>query len=152
MLDLPAVLRHEVDALRLFVAALKGEQDALKTGDTDALPGFVEQKNRTIVLLNRLGQQRNVFLRAAGLGSDRAGLLAWAKTSPDTQRLSEDLLKVAEEAKEINRLNGQLISMRLRATQAALEALTPKAANHGLYSASGQTTIRATGYRLIDSV
>lgn len=151
MLDLPAVLRHETEALGLFIAALKGEQGALKAGDTDALPGFVEQKNRTIVLLNRLGQQRNAFLQAAGLGTDRSGLLAWGKTSPDTERLSEALLKAAEEAKEINRLNGLLISMRLRATQAALEALTPRAANHGLYSATGQTTIR-TGYRLIDSV
>jgi flagellar biosynthesis protein FlgN len=152
MLDLPAVLRQEAEALQLFVSALQGEQEALKSGEIDALPDFVEQKSRTIALLNRLGEQRNALLKAARFAVDREGLLAWGKTSPDTQRLVDGLFKAAEEAKELNRLNGQLIAMRLRSTQAALEALTPKSAGHGLYSAQGQTTIRTTGYRLIDSV
>ena len=151
MQDIPSVLRQEAEALRLFVSTLEGEQLALKKGDTERLSAFVEQKNRTAALLGRLSQQRNSLLLAARFVKDREGLLAWGQTSPDAAALIDNFLALAEEAKELNRLNGQLITMHLNAAQGALAAITPQHSGHGLYSAKGQTTFH-TGYRLIDSV
>lgn len=153
MVNFPELLNQEAEAIGLFISALQGEQDALKTANIDALPAFGEQKGRTIALLRRLGQERNAFLRASKLGTDRDGLITWGKTSADAEALVNRFLALAEEAKELNRLNGQLISLRLRNTQAALSALGSENDKKGLYRSNGHAEIvPATGYRLIDSV
>lgn len=145
------VVGQEEAELKLLVAALGEEQDALKVGNTDLLEGLVAAKNRHLEALGRLGQKRNQLLKAARLPADREGLAQWAKQSGQ-QALVQGLLAQADEAKELNRLNGQLIALRLNSTQAALAALNPqRAAGQGLYGPKGQTKF-TTGYRLIDTV
>lgn len=145
------VIGQEEAELKLLVAALGEEQDALKVGNTDLLEGLVAAKNRHLEALGRLGQKRNQLLKAARLPADREGLAQWANQSGQ-QALVQGLLAQADEAKELNRLNGQLIALRLNSTQAALAALNPqRAAGQGLYGPKGQTKF-TTGYRLIDTV
>lgn len=145
------VLGQEEAELKLFVEALQNEQGALKTGNTDQLERIVAAKNRHIETLGRLGQQRNQLLLSLRLPEDRAGLRRWAQTAHQ-EALVAGFLQLADEAGELNRLNGQLIAMRLTSTQTALAALTPdRAAGQGLYGPRGQTRF-STGYRLIDTV
>lgn len=149
--QLAYVIGQEEAALKQFINALNDEQIALKAGNTDALDGIVDNKNRHIESLGRLAHQRNLLLRNAGLAQDREGLRAWGKKSAQSG-LIEVFLQLADEARELNRLNGQLIAMRLNSTQAALAALTPhRAPSQGLYGPKGQTSF-STGYRLIDTV
>lgn len=149
--QLAYVIGQEDAALRLFIAALEEEQAALKSGNTEALVQIVDHKNRQIDVLARCGHQRNQLLRAARLADDREGLKQWAEASGQ-QALIAGFLQLADQAKELNRLNGQLIAMRLNSTQAALAALTPhRAPGQGLYGPKGQTKF-STGYRLIDTV
>ena len=149
--QLAYVIGQEEAALKLFIAALQDEQEALKTGDTDRLEPVVAAKNRHIEALGRLGFQRNQLLKVARLPEDREGLTRWAKDSGNGE-LVAGFLRQVDEARELNRLNGQLIAMRLNSTQAALASLTPhRAAGQGLYGPKGQTSFN-TGYRLIDTV
>lgn len=142
---------QEEAALKLFVGALLEEQGALKVGDTDRLEKVVVVKNRQLEVLTRLGRQRNQLLKSIRLADDSEGLRAWAKASGQ-EALIDRLLILAEEAKELNRLNGKLITMRLNTTQTALAALAPhRAEGQGLYGPKGQTKF-STGYRLIDAV
>lgn len=145
------VVGQEEAELKALVAALGEEQDALKAGNTDLLEGIIATKNRQLETLARLGHKRNQLLKAARLPADRAGLTQWAAQSGQ-QALVASLLAEADEAKELNRLNGQLIALRLTSTQAALAALNPqRAAGQGLYGPKGHTKF-TTGYRLIDTV
>lgn len=149
--SLAYVIGQEEAELKLLVKALGDEQDALKVGNTEGLEGLIAAKNRHLESLSRLGHQRNQLLKAARLPEDRAGLAQWAANSGQ-EALVKAFLALADEAKELNRLNGQLISIRLNSTQSALAALTPhRAAEHGLYGPKGQTKY-STGYRLIDTV
>lgn len=149
--QLAYVIGQEEAALKLFIAALEEEQLALKAGNTDALERIIENKNRHIEALGRLGFQRNQLLKVARMPEDREGLMQWAKASGQTV-LVTGFLHFADEARELNRLNGQLIAMRLTSTQSALASLTPhRAAGQGLYGPKGQTSFN-TGYRLIDTV
>lgn len=145
------VIGQEEAELKLFIGALQDEQDALKTGNTDRLEKVVELKNRHIESLARLGHQRNQLLKSQRLADDREGLNLWAKTSGQGA-LVEGFLRFVDEARELNRLNGQLIAMRMTNTQSALAALTPhRMAGQGLYGPKGLTKY-SSGYRLIDTV
>jgi flagellar biosynthesis protein FlgN len=149
--QLAYVVGQEEVVLKQFINALTDEQNALKSGNADALDGIVDTKNRQIESLGRLAQQRNQLLRKAGFAIDRDGLRAWGQNTAQTG-LIDVFLQTADEARELNRVNGQLIAMRLNSTQAALAALTPhRAPSQGLYGPKGQTSF-TTGYRLIDTV
>ena len=149
--SLAFAIGQEEAELKGFVAALTEEQGALTSGNTDLLSGIINKKNKNIETLARLGHQRNLLLKTRGFPDDREGLEAWAKAA-NQQTLVSGFLYFVDEAKELNRLNGQLIAMRLTSTQTALAALAPeRAAGQGLYGPKGQTKF-TTGYRLIDTV
>lgn len=149
MNDIAYLLGQESSALESLIAALQEEQGLLKAGLADALAPVVERKNRHLESLARLGRRRNELLTAAGLAADRAGVADWAAKT-GRKDLADGFLALADEARELNRLNGQLIALRLQHTQAALETLAPPRPGQGLYGRSGKTSF-ATGYRLIDS-
>ena len=145
------VIGQEEAELKLLVTALSQEMDILKAGHADPLENAVANKTRHIEALARLGRQRNQLLNATRLPDDREGLAQWARGSGH-EALIQNFLALADEARELNRLNGQLIALRLNSTQAALAALTPhRADEQGLYGPKGQTRY-TTGYRLIDTV
>ena len=149
--QLAFAIGQEEAELKLFIAALEEEQGALKSGNTDLLERIVLNKNKHIEALARLGHRRNALLKAAQFAEDREGLTQWAGACGKNELLA-GFLHFADEAKELNRLNGQLIAIRLTSTQSALAALTPhRAAGQGLYGPRGQTKF-STGYRLIDTV
>lgn len=145
-----ACVTAEGEGVAAFVALLEKEQKSLQDGDIDALTGLAEEKAALIVRLGQIGDLRNQLLAAAGWPAEKAGLQAWGATSPEAAAAAQGLLAIAAEAKELNRLNGQLIAMHLQRTQGALAILTRSQAGSGLYGPNGQTTAR-TGYRFIDS-
>ena len=149
--DIAALLRDEIAAVQRFVQLLQTEQGFLQTGATDELTRCTGQKSVLAEGLVRLATARNEKLRAAGHGTDNDGLKQWAGVQGQAAaELHQRLLELAREARELNRLNGQLIAMRLSHTHAALAALSPERAASSLYGRDGQTNAR-TGYRIIDS-
>lgn len=149
MHDLAYLIGQESLALDQLISALIEEQDALKNGIADALPAIVEKKNKVLEGLARLDRKRGELLTTARCSADRDGLKKWAEGS-GRQDIVRDFLAKADEARELNRLNGQLIALRLQHTHSALDALVPTRSTQGLYGRSGKTSF-STGYRLIDS-
>ena len=147
--DIAYLIGQESTALDMLLAALREEQDILKSGMADNLAAVIERKNRQLETLARHGRRRNELLAGRGLKPDREGIAAWAR-SAGHEELGATFLALADEARELNRLNGQLIAMRLQATQSALSTLAPGHGGQGLYGPSGKTSF-ASGYRLIDS-
>lgn len=135
-----AAEHQHLDAL---VALMKQEQQSLVALDADELSSLTTQKNALLASLSSLSQKRHAALRAAGCEGSEAGMEPWLAASDEggAREQWERMLDVAREAKELNRVNGMLISKQLAHNQGVLNALrTPTNAPTGaIYGASGQT-------------
>ena len=149
--SLRAILDCQSQSLARFVELLRREQAALSKGDAAELPAINQNKTELIETLNRSDADRYRILTQAGYSGDATGMNAWLSSqADDMNRLWQKILQLAREAKELNRLNGQLIAARLQATDAALSALNVKAKEGSLYGPQGQKG-SFTGSRIIDS-
>lgn len=150
---LAELLTTEVKLVQSFIDCLSTEQEALKVGDVEALTAVNAQKTALAEQLNRLEDDRNALLQQSGLTADRQGVSSWLSKHPNDRAAAQawdQLMKLAGKARELNNLNGQLIAIRLQATNQALATLTQQTQRSTLYGPNGQTTLR-TGSRIIDA-
>jgi flagella synthesis protein FlgN len=134
----------EAEAVQQFVDLLKLEQAALGSGNTDDLPEFAEKKSKLAVHLGGLAAQRNATLSAQGFAADRVGVEAWCAKHGHEKKIVEAwtrILSLAAEARELNRLNGELIRIRMQYNTQALEALIGGKTSLDLYGPDGQSTM-----------
>lgn len=153
MPTLADLIAAEAGVVAAFVVLLKEEQEILKAGNPEALPDLIERKTDTAQKLAPLAAARNSELARAGFATDRAGIDAWLAKHPGNQGVRQQwqqLQTLAAEAKELNRVNGELIRLRMQNNAQALEALLAAAHRQDLYGADGQATQAATR-RIIDS-
>lgn len=153
MLSLTELFARESGLVREFIGQLSAEQAALTSGDVDALAPINARKAEIAEQLNAADGERSRVLRSAGFGGQSKDLLAWlVKSRGDRSAAGEwsKLLKLAAKARELNNLNGQLIAMRLQATNQALAVLSQQAQRSALYGPDGQSVHR-TGSRIIDA-
>ena len=148
------VLAEEKTLLQQFVDVLKREQSALSGGRIDELPDYTEQKAQLVAGLNRLAEQRRTFLSSHQLSNDKAGVERWCASHPEQKHAAghwADILLLASEARELNRLNGELIQLRMQHNTRALEALQGGKDALDLYGPDGQSTPRSK-QRINDAV
>ena len=148
------IITAEAEAVQQFVDLLKLEQSTLSKGKTDDLPAFAEQKSRLAIHLKNLATQRNTSLAVQGFGADRTGVESWCAKYPDEKTASmawTKILSLAGEARELNRVNGELIQMRMHHNAKALEALQGGRSSLDLYGPDGQSTT-AGNQRINDAV
>ena len=142
---MPAFLQNidaEADAAARFVELLKLEGEALKSGDIDSLDVLLQRKNEFADELGALSKQRNSFLSASGFSADRPGVDAWLAAHPASKlahKAWSRVLSLAGEARELNRLNGELIQIRMQYNAQALEALLGATRQPNLYGRDGQS-------------
>jgi flagella synthesis protein FlgN len=128
-----------------LLALMKQEQALLVAADADGLAELTPRKNALLQQLADLSAQRHAALSAAGCEGSEAGMEPWLAVSGNLEARAqwEDLLVLAREAKELNRVNGMLINKQLAHNQGVLNALRMPAgagaASGGVYGASGQT-------------
>jgi flagella synthesis protein FlgN len=144
-------LNAEAEAVRRFVDVLQREQNALKSGNTENLIDLAEQKSQVSSTLKQISAQRNTLLAAAGFNDDRAGMEAWCARNPAEKRVNEawsSVISLASEARELNRLNGELINLHMQYNSKALEALRGGHSALELYGPDGQS--QTLGHRRIN--
>ncbi|WP_325065972.1 flagella synthesis protein FlgN [Rhodocyclus tenuis] len=152
--ELASVIDSELAAVRAFVELLLLEQRILSDGDTDALPEIVERKTVVANTLSACAATRNAYLVAHSFANDRPGIDAWLSAHAEDKAVRESwssLLALAAEARELNRLNGELIRLRVQHNSEALEALLGASRPLQLYGPDGQTSMSGGG-RLRDAV
>ena len=136
-----------------LVELMQQEQACLVSADTDALNELTPRKTQLIAELTRLSQQRHAALQAAGFAADDTGMAPWLAAHGDAsaQEAWTALLDTTRAAKELNRVNGMLISKHLTHTQQLITAMrTPTgAAETGIYGPSGHTVGTAQTRRAI---
>ncbi|MEF8703251.1 MAG: flagellar protein FlgN [Candidatus Accumulibacter sp. UW26] len=150
--DFRHLIDAEVVAVERFVHLLEAEQKLLSDGAVDELPDLLREKNGLAAQLTGLADLRNRALVAHGLTADRAGIARWFSLHPGesaAHAVWSRLLPLASQARELNRVNGELIQLRLQHNTLALEALLGSSGALGLYGPDGQNA-PASGQRISD--
>ena len=129
---------------------LQQEQQFLISADAAGLSSLTLRKSDFISQLSKLSQQRLEALAASGYTGE-AGMQAWfdAGNVPEARQAWDCLLEKTREAKELNRVNGLLISKQLANNQQILDAMRPAGTPQlGVYGPDGQpsTGTRSRGY------
>jgi flagella synthesis protein FlgN len=137
------IVAEEADSVERFVHLLEEEKALLTEGHTEALAAAVKQKEELAAKLNELARQRDDSLADDSFPPGRAGMESWSARHPEQMEAIaawSRSLAAAAQAKEINRVNGQLIRLRLQHTGEALEILLRKEARLDLYGPDGRAT------------
>lgn len=153
MSELADLIKQELALLDRFSALLTHEQEILRTGKVDELPGITRNKAPLIEALNQATHTRLQHLARLGITGDASGQEAWATRNPNeraTSKLWSSLLTQASAVRHQNDLNGQLVKQQLQATNDALAILGSAAQQNALYGPGGQA-MNYAGRRIIDS-
>lgn len=139
-------LGDEIALARDLVAVLRREQNALTLDDSDGIAAAYQAKAGLLQQLGRLSTERNLVLARRGYPSDRAGLDAFIASHAESAALAQardQLMTVAAEADELNRINGKLIRLRLTHNQKLLAFLLGTGAESSTYGRDGRSSLAA---------
>lgn len=151
MSHLSDLLQEEIRLISAFNAALSEEGTALKMGEANKLEAIVEKKVALVQLLNKIEHQREGVTGVNA--SNRTGMQAWLKQHPEeaqADRLWQQVVELARQAKEHHETNGRLINLHLQRTSDALNILLQNPPSNGFYSSDGMSATY-TGSRIVDS-
>jgi len=147
--DLVKNLEVELRVFQDFIQVLQTEQDALVQGNVDPLLELARIKSEKVVLLSQLAESRTRFLSALGYLQEQGGMTKWLQQrdggNPQIAELWQQLLVLAENAQQLNQINGSMIDTRLRNNQQALAILQVAAKQSTLYGPDGQTQALGLG-------
>jgi flagella synthesis protein FlgN len=141
--DFLKIVIEEADSVERFVRLLEEEKALLTEGRTQALATAIEKKEALAAKLNELARGRGDYLAGDGFSPDRAGMASWSARHPGQMEAIaawNRTLSLAAQAKELNRVNGQLIRVHLQHTGEALEVLLRKEGRLDLYGPDGRAT------------
>lgn len=148
-----ATLSEEITLLNSLTGLMKQEQGFLVSADTDGLNSLMQQKSLWIEHMAKLAAQRHQALAGAGFEAADSGMQAWLASTADSAALAswQQLLDLARDAKELNRLNGMLINKQMSHNQALIDAMRVPAgaAETGFYGPSGQATVATASRKLV---
>ena len=137
-------VRDEFSLINTLIELMKQEQRLLVAADTDGLTAVTAQKSQLVAQMAGLSKTRHAQLAQAGFAAEDASMNGWLEQHGDKDAASlwQDLLAATRQAKELNRVNGMLISKQLNNTHTLLNAMRAPAgaADAGVYGPTGQTS------------
>ena len=133
------------DAIRLneLVALLTKEQASLVNMDIDEVEGILDAKSTLILQIADATKKRHQALGHAGFDANENGMATWVRASENAEVHAawEVFQGQLARAKELNRVNGQVINQHFKRNQQAINALQGKAPTAtGVYGPNGQTS------------
>lgn len=141
LLPLLPLLQQELACAGTLRSLLERERDCLGRGDIDGVSAVALEKASAVAAMAGIGEQRQACLAAAGIGADTQSVNTWiAASGAEIAAPWRDLLALAAEAREANRVNGLLINRHLARNRTALNVLHG-ATQTGLYGPDGQSTV-----------
>lgn len=142
-------LASELDAARALRACLLQERDCLVRAEIAALQELAGRKTALVEQMNALAASRTLALAAQGKDADAAGMAAWLDgRAPDERATWRELLALAAEGQELNRVNGLLIHGHIGRNQAALQVLRGSG-QPAMYGRDGQQATQSQGRAIV---
>ncbi len=144
-------LGEEIAAGKLLLQLLRQEQENLVQADIEAMSSLTEEKMRTVARMTELAQRRYRALAAAGHEANEAGMQNWIKNpaAAAAGNAWNELLTLAQQAKELNRTNGLLIGQHLTRNQMALNVLQGNQQGGAMYGPDGQAATKSGSRKLV---
>ena len=136
---LARLIQEERTGLQGFIALLRREEALLIATQIDALASLAEEKTALYRTLQRLSDERVVMFARLGAAVNDANIRVVLADLPDALGAWQEVVSLAAEARERNRVNGQLITERLQNNQQALSVLLAAAEHPQIYGPDGQS-------------
>ena len=150
--QLQAALAAERAALLSFLSLLEREQEMLVENLTDPLLELSEKKSTDALGLNQLAETRRSLLRKNIPVFSVEAIHAWLHAhSPEGLVVWQEILALAERARQLNHTNGELIQMKLRHNQQTLAVLSNAVNKANLYGPDGQPSFSPGSGRSLGS-
>lgn len=143
-------LPQEQAALTRLVAKLRQEQEMLAETAAEGMTDLIGEKATIVAEMTTLAGHRHQMLAAIGYAEDETGMQQWMSehgTEADREVWAA-LFDLAQDAKELNRVNGVLIGKKLATNQSALTILQGKSHAGNFYGPDGQSNNKSSGRRL----
>lgn len=142
---------EEIAAGKALLELLRQEQERLIAADVEALGPLTEEKSKLLARLGELAMLRQRALADAGIEDSEAGMQSLLQNAAASVRADWDqLMDIAREGKELNRVNGLLIGQHMSRNQTALNALQGGGQPAGaLYGPNGQAASQGGSRRLV---
>ncbi len=137
-------LSAEIAGFEALNCVLEEERDALVGADADRLLSLSEDKARAVERLVELAQARTAALQAMSLDPSTGDFQK--RIAACDHRLAPlwtSLVAVASQARERNRINGDLLSSRMAHNRAALDTFHAAARRHSVYGPDGQSVFQS---------
>lgn len=117
------LIQSELELIEHFFFTLEKEHETLLSSySNDELFDLTEIKNQYAMRLEQIGQDRDLQLQQLQLAAGREGLLQARLLDPALAESINQLLDLAEKARDLNEKNGLLIHAYLAYTTEALSA------------------------------
>lgn len=137
-------LQEETLTAQALLELLKQEQARLIAADIDQLPLLIEEKAKLVARMTTLANTRYTALAAAGFEPREAGMKTWIdQNTGKAGQAWNQLISLAQAAKELNRLNGILINRHISNNQMSLNVLRGNT-GQAFYGPNGQSSVNTT--------
>lgn len=136
----PVSLEQDAQLLSELLALMSREQAHLVKADVDAIEAVIEEKSILLQRLNLAARVRYDALSSNGFEASEVGMDAWVQrqAKPSITQSWAKFQKALSEAKEMNRLNGILISKHFNRNQELLNHLQGNSSKDSVYGRDGQ--------------
>jgi len=136
----PVSFSQDTQLVAELVALLEREQAHLVKADVAAIEAVLEEKSLLLQRLNLAAKARYQQLQVHGFQSNEAGMTAWVEkqAKKEIKAAWMQFQKSLAQAKELNRLNGVLISKHFNRNQELLNHLQGNNDANSVYGPDGQ--------------
>ena len=143
-MQISTLFNQDVKLLNDLVSLLSKEQLSLVNMDIDVIEDILDEKSELIQQITESSQARHQALGKAGYDANENGMATWvrANAQPKEEAAWQAFQKQLAQAKELNRVNGQMINQHFKRNQQTLNLLQGKSPNAaaGVYGPNGQTS------------
>lgn len=142
-MQISTLFNQDVKLLNELVSLLSKEQGFLINMDIDDIEKVLDDKSVLIKQISASSAARHQALGKAGYDANENGMATWVRSIAE-QALGnawQAFQSQLEQAKELNRVNGQMINQHFKRNQQTLNQLQGKVPNAaaGVYGPNGQT-------------
>jgi flagellar biosynthesis protein FlgN len=136
----PISFEQDAQLAQQLLATIRSEQSALVKADIAAIEALLDEKSAVLQRLNSVVLNRYEALALNGFEPNELGMAAWLKkqAKPSLNSAWAALKKTLIQAKELNRLNGILISKQFNLNKQLLNHLQGNSDSGDVYGRNGQ--------------
>jgi flagellar biosynthesis protein FlgN len=141
-MTISSLFAQDIKQLNELVFLLTREQVSLVNADIDTMESMLEEKGALLQKISASAQARYHALAKSGFEPNENGMVAWVSSGADAKAAQNwnQFQASLTQAKELNRINGQLIAKHFNRNQQLLNQLQGRSDSATVYGRNGQAS------------